>query len=75
MTNDAGRKPEGGPERSPKAGVGGLSERSDLDLERQAAEKLRLLETVNHKASFGLLPPALRALFSTPARLGQCHVR
>ena len=28
MTNDAGRKPEGAPERSPKAGVGGLSERS-----------------------------------------------
>ena len=25
MTNDAGRKPEGAPERSPKAGVGGLS--------------------------------------------------
>ena len=25
MTNDAGRKPEGAPERSPKAGVGGSS--------------------------------------------------
>ena len=25
MTNDAGRKPEGAPERSPKAGAGGPS--------------------------------------------------
>ena len=26
MTNDAGRKPEGAPERSPKAGAGGPSD-------------------------------------------------
>ena len=46
MTNDAGRKPEGAPERSPKAGVGGLSERLEEQFLRRANRVgLKLLRT------------------------------
>ena len=43
MTNDAGRKPEGAPERSPKAGAGGPSARKRFSVQRKMAIVARLL--------------------------------
>ncbi len=41
MTNDAGRKPEGAPERSPKAGVGGPSGVDRNGAKRFSVQRMR----------------------------------
>ena len=43
MTSDEGRKPEGAPERSPKAGVGAPSARKRFSVQRKMAIVARLL--------------------------------